>query len=224
MLLCPTISDHDGPYALLNVRLKKYEPRFKYIRDERQFNEAKFIKDLKQVPFNLVYGVEDPDDKLEKFNSLLLEAINHHAPVKKIKVTRPPAPWMHDPEIRYLQQTCFQNRVEFRNSRDQNVLKTLRENRSLLKKKIRAVKSAFYRTALSPKKPKELWKIINAVLHPPSERTTLNLDEMNFHFASTAERTLNKTATPVLFYFKIFIQVISFILNMFFKLTCLTKK
>ena len=27
----------------------------------------------------------------------------------------------------------------------------------------------------------------------------------------------------ILFYFKIFIQVISFILNMFFKLTCLTK-
>ena len=63
MLPCPTISDHDGPCALLNARLKKYEPRFKYIRDERQFNEAKFLKDLKQVPFNLVYGVEDPDER-----------------------------------------------------------------------------------------------------------------------------------------------------------------
>ena len=41
------------------------------------------------------------------------EVINHHAPVKKIKVTRPPAPRMHDPEIRYLQYACFKIALNF---------------------------------------------------------------------------------------------------------------
>ena len=65
MLPCPTISDHNGPHTFLNVRLKKYEPYLEYIRDERKFNEEIFLKDLEQVPFSLVYGVDDPNEKLE---------------------------------------------------------------------------------------------------------------------------------------------------------------
>lgn len=53
MLHCPMISDHDGPYALLNVRLKKYQPRFKYIRDERQFSTEIFLKDAEQTQFEM---------------------------------------------------------------------------------------------------------------------------------------------------------------------------
>ena len=33
ILPCHDISDHDGPYVLLNVRLPKYEPRYKLIRN-----------------------------------------------------------------------------------------------------------------------------------------------------------------------------------------------
>ena len=33
----------------------------------------------------------------------MLEVINEHAPIRKIKVISLPAPWMHDVEIRNLQ-------------------------------------------------------------------------------------------------------------------------
>ena len=32
---CHGISDHDGPCALINVRVPRYEPRYKLIRDEK---------------------------------------------------------------------------------------------------------------------------------------------------------------------------------------------
>ena len=83
---------------VLTVRMKKCKPRFKHIGDKSQFNEDMILKELSEVPFSLVYRVEDLNEKLDIFHSLLLEAMNHHAPVIKIQMT-PPAPWMYDPEI-----------------------------------------------------------------------------------------------------------------------------
>ena len=40
----------------------------------------------------------------------------------------------------------------------------------------------------------------------PSKRPTLNLDEMDHHFASTAEKILNKTATPIKGIYKIILK------------------
>lgn len=38
VLPCPLISDHDAPYATLNIRVSRYAPRYKFIRNEKQFN------------------------------------------------------------------------------------------------------------------------------------------------------------------------------------------
>ena len=110
VLPCSTISDHDAPYAILNVRKPRFEPRFKYIRDERSFDKSLFIEDVSSLPFSLVYTFTDPEDKLETLNTLLLECIERHAPLKTVKVTRPPAPWMNDETIRNLQADTHQLR------------------------------------------------------------------------------------------------------------------
>ena len=34
--------------------------------------------------------MEDPEDKLDIFNALVIECIDRHAPLKRIKCTRPP--------------------------------------------------------------------------------------------------------------------------------------
>ena len=42
-----------------------------------------------------------------------------------------------------------------------------REKRNDVKKEIRYEKAKFYRKALSPNKPKEVWNTINSILNPP---------------------------------------------------------
>ena len=37
VLPCPTTSDHDGPYACINVRVKRFQPHYKLLRDEKRF-------------------------------------------------------------------------------------------------------------------------------------------------------------------------------------------
>jgi hypothetical protein len=50
VLPCPTISDHDAPYACVNIRVTRFQPRFKMIRDEKNFDNKAFIEDFSTLP------------------------------------------------------------------------------------------------------------------------------------------------------------------------------
>ena len=43
------ISDHDLPYVILNIRKQRFEPRFKYIRNEKELNMDTYIQDLSLI-------------------------------------------------------------------------------------------------------------------------------------------------------------------------------
>ena len=49
------VSDHDAPFACINVRVNLYQPRYKYIRNMKTFDEQEFISDLDTLPLNIVY-------------------------------------------------------------------------------------------------------------------------------------------------------------------------
>ena len=62
------------------------------------------FKDFKTQPSAASFGVSDPDEKLEILSSLIKECMDRHAPLKLMKVTRPPAPWLKDPAIAELKE------------------------------------------------------------------------------------------------------------------------
>ena len=84
------------PYAVFNIRKDCYEPRYKYIRNEKNVNMKKFVENFQQLPLNLVYSFDDPDDQISLLNKLVTDCINEHAPVRRVKITRPVAPWMNN--------------------------------------------------------------------------------------------------------------------------------
>ena len=112
VLPCPLISDHDAPYCTLNIRISRYAPRYKFIRNEKQFNENAFVEDFSTIPIQVPYALEDPDEKVKILQTLIQECLERHAPLRRIKLTRPPAPWMNDLNIRSLQQQCRLMRFE----------------------------------------------------------------------------------------------------------------
>ena len=103
VLPCPEISDHDAAYIKVNIRVPRFIPRFKYIRNEKSLKMEWFISDFSQLPFSLVYSVEDPSEKLDVLNSSIGRCLDKHAPLTRIRITRPQAPWMKDLDIRNLQ-------------------------------------------------------------------------------------------------------------------------
>ena len=102
--LVPTdeISDHDMPFVILNIKSLKFQPCFKMIRDFKNFELENCIKNFETLPLSLVYASDDSDDQVSILNDLIL-CINKHAPLKRTKITRPPAPWNKLVSIKYLQ-------------------------------------------------------------------------------------------------------------------------
>ena len=90
------IWDHDCPYTIFKIKKERFEPRFKYIRIEKNLNMNNYISDFKKLPTNLVYAFDEPDDQIDLLNNLIIQGISDHAPTKKVKFTHPPVLWMKD--------------------------------------------------------------------------------------------------------------------------------
>ena len=189
VLPCPLISDHDAPYVTINVRISRYAPRHKFLRNERGFCEADFIEDFSFLPFEIIYAFDDPDDQVNILNDLISDCLDRHAPLKRTKLMRPPAPWMNDTDIRSLQEKCRLERFEaHKNPLCEVSWNIFRDTRNQLKKVIKKAKIIFTIKALSSRRPKDVWKVIHRILHPSPQPLRVDLDELNNHFASTSER------------------------------------
>ena len=79
-------------YAIINAQVKRYAPRHKYKRIEKQFDMQAFKQNFSSLALNVIYGLESPDDLVDALNSLVTECLDRPAPLKKVKLTRPPAP------------------------------------------------------------------------------------------------------------------------------------
>ena len=119
------------------------------------------------MPLNIVYRLDLPDDMVHAMNTLMRECINNrHAPLRRVKVTRPPAPWLKSDEIRKLQCERDVLRVRARKHNTEETWTAFRSIRNKIKSMISKAKRSFLVNALSSKRSKEVWKIIHRVLHP----------------------------------------------------------
>ena len=163
---CSIICDHDAVFACINTRVVRFQPRYKYIRIDKNFDENAFREDFSSVPLNIVYGLDSPDDMVHAMNTLMRECINCHAPLRRIKVTLPPAPWLKSDEICKLQSERDVLRVRARKHKIEETWTAFRTIRNKIKSMISKAKRSFLVNALSSKRSKEMWKIIHRVLHP----------------------------------------------------------
>ena len=104
-----------------------------------------------------------------------------------MSVTRPPALWLNDPNIRTLQEPYKRYRREAHTfPHSEAAWDIFNDARNSLKKLIGEAKRRFMTNALSSKRHKEVWKTIHCILHPSHQSITVYPD--NKHFASAAER------------------------------------
>ena len=65
----------------------------------KNFNTKEYYTDFSTLPFSTVSSFGNPDDELAMLNKLILDSVDRHAPQKRTKFTRPPAPWMKQLDI-----------------------------------------------------------------------------------------------------------------------------
>ena len=90
------ISDsHNLIYAILNSNAPRLPAKTITYRNYKTFQLSKYIQDVSLIPGTASQLFEDPSDNYWAFQSLLLEVINQHAPVKTVKVRAREAPFMN---------------------------------------------------------------------------------------------------------------------------------
>jgi hypothetical protein len=174
----PSISHHDLILFHYHIPKPKHQPKFILSRNLKQLNSPEYKSELQTQDWASVFTAEDIDSKLERFNSLLMSVINKHAPLRKFRVTRPPAPWLND-EIRAsekIRDNIFsKHRSELLQTPGMHKEGTRYWNdykiaRNAVNSLIRRAKTQYYKSALDEnyKKPKLLWKNLDYLdIHKP---------------------------------------------------------
>ena len=109
-----------------------------------------YKQDFSSLALNVIYGLESSADMVDALSSLVTECLDH-TPLKKVKLTRPPAPWMASDEIRELQTIRDKLRAQTRCSGSDETWTAFRAVRNRIKAVIGKAKRAFQSTALSLK-------------------------------------------------------------------------
>ena len=105
ILICyrPSVSNLDAPYIIAKIPISKYQHHYKFIETSKISIFKNTLMISSNLPFSIVYSFDNPDDQLDILNKTILECIEHHAPLKRTKFTRPPPPWMKKLDIVALQ-------------------------------------------------------------------------------------------------------------------------
>ena len=119
--------------------------------------------------------MEDPEDKLDIFNSLVTECIDRHAPIKRIKCTRPPAPWLKSLDIQQLISERNRKRYLPHLTQKTSDWTEYRAVRNKLKHAIRTAKKKFLTSALSDKRLRNIWRFIHGIVKPKNQTIKLML-------------------------------------------------
>ena len=137
--------------------------------------------------------MESPNEIIDLINSLISECLDRHAPLKRVKITRLPAPWLHAADIRQLQAERDKPRLDAHNTYDDESCAAFRAIPKKIKVVIGKAKRSFFMTALSSKRPKQVWRVIHRVFNPSTSPPRADPDQLNKYFNATNEMTLGTT-------------------------------
>ena len=88
------ISDHSLIYAVRKFAVPKTRPTIKEVRNFKHFVEVDFINDLKRVSWQNVECFDDPNLAWQAWKSDFNVILDHHAPIRHMRVRQSSVPWL----------------------------------------------------------------------------------------------------------------------------------
>ena len=117
---------------------------------------------------------------VDLINTLISECLDRHAPQKRVKITRLPAPWLHAADIRQVQAERDKPRLDAHNANNDESWAAFRA----IPKKI---------IAKAKRSSQAIWRVIHRVLNPGTSPPRANPHQLNKYFIATNEMTLGTT-------------------------------
>ena len=91
-----------------------------------------------------VFSFDEPDDQIDTLNKLINDCIEHHAPLKHSRISRPIAPWMKDPEISQARLELEQQRLAAKDTNEFEVRLNYQRKKNQYKRTIKEKRTSFF--------------------------------------------------------------------------------
>jgi hypothetical protein len=127
---------------------------------------------------------------LSTLSSLIKTVIDKHAPIKIIKISKPPAPWLKNDIKMLIKQ---KNRLHKKIKSNHLIHDKFKNINKLIKSSIKEAKQSYIEDCLTHSNKKGVWNVVNKLLRPYDNPIKHNLNQINLHFVNTAQRVLGKT-------------------------------
>lgn len=151
------MSDHELVSCTLKITGRKVKPAYKTVRDFKNFNYEIFLQDLRLIPLEIIYDINNVNEKLKFLNESLISLFNIHAPYKTFRITKKYSPWITD-NIRLLMSLRDKARMKWRRTKSEthhNYYKALRNYTTLACKN---EKKAYFQQKLRLNGTNKIWK------------------------------------------------------------------
>ena len=193
-VLTSSISDHSLIEVVMKLRKPRIKPTYITTRSYSSYDKKSFLQDLEYAPWHMVNFFDNVDDQVGVFNSLFLEILNDHAPVKKIKIKSRPNPFVTR-EIKQLMKTRDHWRKKAIRTNDKLCWNGYRFFRQEVKKELRLAEKIYVREQIlnNQGNTNAIWKVINRCMSRNNTAKALSNTEDRVAIANK----FNRYFTPV---------------------------
>lgn len=186
----PGLSAHDLVYCVYVLKCPKLTPKIISYRDYKSINFTQLFVDANTLPWYDIYSTNNVNVMLDIFNENMLYLYNKHAPFKRKRVTKNPAPWITT-HIRQLMKDRDRKYGLAKRTRDPAVFAEYRRLRNRCKQELRNSKCGFVRGLLnSNKSSASTWRTLkNLGVGREKNKPTVvhNLDLLNTFFTGVPD-------------------------------------
>ena len=165
-------SDHSLVYAVRKFTLPKGRQKIRLVRNFKNFVENDFIRDVSQLPCEMVYQFGDPNLCWQVWKSLILDALNRHAPLRHKRIRNNPVPWIN-PQIK--EKVSQKKAIKYDSESQWELYKTLRNEVNI---NMRKAKSKYFCDKIQASSQmgdiKSGWAWINSLLGRKHKNANIN--------------------------------------------------
>ncbi|KAJ8735149.1 hypothetical protein PYW08_014399 [Mythimna loreyi] len=183
----PGFSHHDLIFLSYILKPPKPKPMFQFRRAFARMNGEQLKRDAFDIDWSPLQEASTVDDKVNIFNNVVTKLYDTHAPVRRVKLKRPPAPWMNS-EIQKAMRQRDRAFRKFKKNRSEDNWAFFKTARNRCNQMIRNAKRRHILHNISSSSSADIWKFLRTLgIGKPAHSdlpNTIGLDELNCHFST----------------------------------------
>ncbi|KAG6447877.1 hypothetical protein O3G_MSEX005232 [Manduca sexta] len=184
----PGFFHHDLIYMSYALKPPKFPSKIFHLRSFGRIDADKLKGDAANVNLDHLLAATSVDDKVAIFNRAVTSLFDTHAPLKKIKLKRPPAPWITN-GVRMAMRRWDRAFRQYRSYRSEENWCLFKAKRNRCNQMVRNAKCRHILSNISSFSSASIWRLlgtlgIGKVKNIDLHGATIGLDDINKHFTS----------------------------------------